>query len=218
MPAEAVANTRQILSDEKSSENLVPDTCSVRIPEYLLLYFMGQDKVKFITGHVPFSGIAYRQYHHQFSFITILRDPVSRWLSEYTFNKFKKSMHRKETANVDIEEYINLEVGEEQGRQYVLFLGGRLNSKEYSSKTALARAIDNLRKFSVIGCVEDMQDFIDRYYEHFGMKLNIEYKNTNPRPKKWEEQNITDDIRNKIENICERDCEIYYHLQQYLKS
>ena len=126
-------------------------------------------------------------------------------------------MHRKQTADMDIEEYINSKVGEQQGRQYVLFLGGRLNSKDYSSKTALSRAIDNLKKFSLIGCVENMQDFTDQYYELFGMKLNIENKNTNPRPKIWEEQNITDDIRRRIENICEADCEIYYRLQQQLK-
>jgi hypothetical protein len=218
MQAEVVANARQILSDENSSEYSVADDCSVRIPEYLLLYFMGLEKVKFITGHVPFSDMAYSKFHHQYSFITILRDPVSRWLSEYTFNKFKKSMHRKQTADMGIEEYINSKVGKEQGRQYVLFLGGRVNSKDYISKTAIERAINNLNKFSVIGCVENMQDFTDRYYQRFGMKLNIENKNVNPRPKEWEEKNFTDDIRRKVENICEADCEIYYRMQQYLKN
>ena len=217
LQAEAMAHAKQLLCGEQSPERILPYSSSVRIPEYLLLYFMSQPRNNFITGHVPFSDIAYKKFHHQYSFITILRDPVRRWLSEYTFNKFKQSTHRKHTADMNLEEYLNSKVGEEQGRQYVLFLGGRLNSKDYGSKKALNRAIENLKKFALIGCVENMQEFTDQYYELFRMKLIIENNNINPRPKKWEEQNLTDDIRRRIENICEADCEIYYRLQQQLK-
>lgn len=217
IPAEAVANVRALLSKEKSTELAVSSNCVVRIPEYLLLYFMSQKKVKLIAGHVPFSEIAYTKFHDEYEFVTILRDPVKRWLSEYMFNKFKDSAHRKDTANMDIDEYIESDVGKSQGRQYVLFLGGRINSEEYSSKASIKRAVGNIKKFSLIGCVENMQDFADRYFEKFSIKLSMGTDNANPRPEEWEQKNITQSSIQQIENICESDCEIYYQLQQYLK-
>jgi len=42
--------------------------------------------------------------------------------------------------------------------------------------------------------------------------------NINPRPAEWEQKCITHNNKQQIENICEPDCEIYYQLQQHLKS
>ena len=218
LPAEAIAKTRGLLAKEQARQLSITNECCVRLPEYLLLYFMSQNKVKYISGHVPFSEIAYREFHNEYSFVSILREPVTRWLSEYMFNRFKSSNHRKDTANMEIDEYIDSEVGKSQGRQYVLFLGGRINSEDYDSKASIKRAVDNIKKFSIIGCVENMQEFADRYFERFGVKLSVGLDNLNPRPVEWEEYNITKDIITQIENICEPDCEIYYQLQKYLKS
>lgn len=126
-------------------------------------------------------------------------------------------MHRKETANMKIEDYIKSTVGKSQGNQYVLFLGGRVNSEDYHSSNAVRRAIKNIQKFSVIGFVEDLQGFVDRYYDKYQVKLDIIKTNKNPRPTAWVGQNITDSIRTKIENICENDCEIYHKLKMFLK-
>jgi len=78
--------------------------------------------------------------------------------------------------------------------------------------------VGNIKKFSLIGCVEYMQDFADRYFERFGIKLSVGVDNINPRPAEWEQKCITHNNKQQIENICEPDCEIYYQLQQHLKS
>lgn len=214
---DAEMNVSRILNEETSREFSASLDFSLRMPEFLLLYYMSQHQVRYIGGHVPFSEIAHREFGNQFSFITILRDPVKRYISEYSFNKFKKSTHQKDTASMDIDAYLESPRGKAQGCQYVLFLGGRLNGDDYRSKEAVKRAIQNLRKFVVIGFSEDMSGFVERYQERFGVKLRIRRQNVNPRPSDWETQTITADIRRKIENICERDCEIYHHLQQLTK-
>lgn len=213
----AAANARLALDEETSPEFSVSPDCSLRIPECLLLYFMNKQEVKYISGHIPFSEIAYRKFANQFAYVTVLRDPVERWISEYSFHKFKKSAHQKDTASMDIDAYLESARGKAQGGQYVLFLGGRINGGDYGSRGALRRAVENLQKFAVVGCVEDLGGFAERFYERFGAKLDVGRRNINPKPADWETRIITADVRRRIENICERDCEIYHHLQQSVK-
>jgi hypothetical protein len=214
---QATLNARLALNEERSPEFSIPPDFSMRIPEYLLLYFMSKPGVKYISGHIPFSEIAHRRFGNRFAFVTILRDPVERWISEYSFNRFKNSTHQKHTANMDIDAYLESARGKAQGGQYVLFLGGRINGGDYSSKGALKRAVENLQKFAVIGCVEDLEGFAWRFYERFGVKLEIGTRNVNPGPADWKTQTITANVRRQIENICERDSEIYHCLQQSLR-
>ena len=164
VPAEAAVNVRKLLNEEKSPEVLVSSNCSVRIAEHLLLYFMSQKNVKFVAGHVPFSEIAYRSFHQQFSFITIIRDPVKRWLSEYMLNRFKKSMHNKEAANMDIDVYIDSKVGKAQGRQYVLFLGGRVNSDKFIPNNRDSKVI-NILIMGELGVSKGTFDLLDSFVQ-----------------------------------------------------
>ena len=55
----------------------------LKMREDLLLYFMSQGHVRYVAGHFPFSDTAHRAFHDKFAFITVLRDPIKRWISSY---------------------------------------------------------------------------------------------------------------------------------------
>jgi hypothetical protein len=209
----ALHNAARILG-EKSNYNIL------RMQHEVLLYLMGIQKqtASLIMGHIPFSKTAYNEFHDRYAFVTILRNPVDRWLSEYTFNKFKESGFRKHTTPIDINEYVDSDYGKAQGGQYGLWLGGLREDKDYTSKDAVQKAIEHIPLFSVIGCLENLEDYKERFYDRFGTRLIIEKKNVNPRPVGYIEDTITDELRRKIENICESDLEIYEHLLNYLRS
>lgn len=210
---EALKNVERIL-DEKSNTN------TLRIKDEVLLYLMSMRKrtASPIMGHIPFSETAYNEFHDHYAFVSILRNPVDRWLSEYTFNEFKESGFNKHAAPIDINTYIDSNYGKAQGGQYGLWLGGLRKNGDYTSKDAVQKAIKHIPLFSVIGCLENLEDYYERFYDRFGTRLIIENKNVNPRPASYVENTITDEMRRKIENICESDLEIYEYLRNYLRS
>ena len=208
---QAMGNIIRILNEESGANRL-------RLREAVILYLMSIRKRNAlpILGHIPFSEIAYQEFHDRYAFVSILRNPVDRWLSEYTFNKYKESGSMKHTAQCDIDNYMESDYGKAQGGQYGLFLGGLRKDGDYTSKEAVQKAIEHIRLFSVIGCLENLEDFKERFYDKFGTRLNIERKNVNPMPADATENTITDEIRRKIENICESDLEIYEYLRKHL--
>jgi hypothetical protein len=125
----AVINVARILN-EKSKH---------RIGDEVIMYLMSIRKrtASPITAHIPFSETAYNEFHDRYAFVSILRNPVDRWLSEYTFNKFKESGRGKHTAQCDINTYLDSDYGKAQGGQYGLWLGGLRKDGDYTSKDAV---------------------------------------------------------------------------------
>jgi len=192
------------LETETSNEFCVAHDSRLRFPEQLLLYYMNQRRTMCIVGHVPFSRIAHNNFSDEYAFITILRNPVERYISEFFYNKH----HSLAVSNMELEEYLDSDYGRAQGTQYVLFVGGRSNGNDHLSKKAVDRALDNLTRYAVIGFIEESKDFSERCRERFGIELHLGTLNLTPESKA--RNLITNSIRTRIESICQRDLEIHH--------
>ena len=188
----------------------------LKLRENLLLYFMNEKKTKFISGHFTFSDIGYNNFSNKFTFITVLRDPVKRWISLYFFNKYKEADHCK--IEDDISTFLKSKIGKAQGCEYVKFLSAPGKEIDYSSKSAINQAKKNLSKFDIVGCLEFQGIFIDQFEHRFGVRLKIEEKNKNPKPELFKKSIVTKEIEDEIKEICKPDLEIYqYALDQFVK-
>lgn len=205
-------NLRNALTTEQSAEFSSENDCILRTSEHILLYFMNQKKVRCIIGHIPFSEIAFNNFGQEYAFVTLLRDPVERWISEFYYNKGSAY----DAPDMDISQYVESQHAQPKGTQYVLFLGGRPNGNDHVSQKALQRALDNIQRFAVTGILEDLDGFTQRFEQRFGINLDIGKKNITP--KSSNRQEITSEIRQQIENICEPDLEIYQRLKDTLAS
>jgi len=174
--------------------------------EHLLLYFMSMKNVKFITGHYNFSELAYQEFNEEWTFITMLRHPVSRWFSHYFFNRYKEADHFK--INDDLASFVESGPGQRMGHFYVYNLTGEGQFGSVSTET-VARAIECLEKFSIVGCLEYLDIFLKQIEELYHIKLNIKAKNKNPLDKSKQKEQISEEIMKKVEKICQPDMEIY---------
>ncbi|GJL56733.1 MAG: hypothetical protein NPIRA02_38650 [Nitrospirales bacterium] len=183
--------------------------------ENLLLYYMSSSRVRFISGHFGFSNTIYEASRGNFAFVTVLRHPVERWISAYFYNRYKSSNHRK--IDIDIEAYLDSELGRRQGREYAYFLGGVRAGIENEDAELIDRAKENLHKFDVIGFLEHPQHFIDRFEGRFGIRLRLNTTNESPVTKSSRDSILTDEIKAKIQKICTPDLEVYeYAVSNFL--
>lgn len=188
----------------------------MKLRESLLLYSMSQKRMKYIAGHFTFSEIAYQRFSTDFSFVTLLRDPVKRWISTYFYNRYKDSDHFK--VDMEIEAYLESDFGRSQGAEYVKFIGGHQDAGDYMSAEAIQRAKDNLHKFAVVGILEDMEDFKDQFSRRFHVPLNIPTINRNPKSEAHQKAIITAAVEERIREICAPDLEVYqYALDNFIR-
>lgn len=189
----------------------------LKFRENILLYYMSQENIKYISGHFSFSETAYRYFSQKYAFITVLREPVSRWISSYFYNRYKSIDYCK--IQTDIEEYLESELGQSHGREYIKLLIDPHENQNYTSAQAIEKAKQNLDKFSLVGCLEYQQDFINKFKEIFGKKLLIHKINKNPKSNAYQKSIVTENLKKKVREICQPDIEIYnYALTKFVNK
>lgn len=137
----------------------------------LLGYYLERGDSPFIPGHYPFSRDLHEAYKTRYHFVTLLRDPVKRWYSEYYWNRYKD--HEYARTELDMEEYLESPAGRMNARSYLNFL---------SPAADTAEAIGNLECFTVLGVLEDLGRFQSDMKAAFGRKPFIFKRNASPAP------------------------------------
>ena len=221
-------DSNPISFDALASDNVVKIRKNISEPAYiahedailefrenLLLYLMGRASSRLILGHVAFSNAAYEAFRGQFAFVTMLRDPVKRYISAYFYNRYKTSEHRK--INLEIDAYLDSKLGQEQDHDLVKFIGGRRVNGDYASREAIEQAKENLHKFDVIGFLEHLDTFRACYETRFGVSLRLAKTNENPKPASFRDSIMTTERQERVREICAPDREIYqYAIEHFL--
>ena len=101
----------------------------------------------------------------------------------------------------DIETHIESHFGISQGFELVKFLGGANREGDYTSAQAIKQAQNNLHKFKIVGFLEHLEEFIEKFHASFNVKLHIDQKNQNPAPLSYQKSVLTPEL---IEQITEQ--------------
>lgn len=215
--AEAAYNAaKKIYAQMNFSPDITKNYLAFKYREELLLYYMYQEHINYIAGHFSFSEAAYQNFSDKYAFITVLRDPVKRWISSYFYNSCREKKHGM--INMEITEYLKSERAQMAGCGYVTFLDGSSEAGDYTSEKAINRVKENLHKFSIVGCLEYQKDFTNQFEERFGRRLKISVLNQSPKAEAYRKSIITEEIEEKIREICRPNIEIYqYAVDNFVK-
>ncbi|MGQ4646883.1 hypothetical protein [Lyngbya aestuarii] len=171
----------------------------------LLAYSMSNSQCRYIHGHFTYSKKISQEFSQDWNFITILRHPVSQWLSQYFYDTRENSEVRIES---DLKSFLESERAIIQGNNYVWKLTD-FQPNEASSDEAIEQAKENLEKFSLVGILENLDSFVKDYHTTFGAKLVIKHRNQSPVSKSKRQEQITDKIHKKIEELCQPNMRVY---------
>lgn len=175
--------------------------------ELILAYNLAIPQNHFGTGHVRCRPDLVENFMGQWNFITILRNPVDRWISEYVYNTYKKSDWAKNT--LPMEEYVESERGRVTAISFVRYFSSMPENYAGSLEEFVDEAITNLGRFSVIGTVENLDHWCEKFRERYKKTITIPPRNTSPNVEVAERIRSNSSIMAKIQKLCEPDTHIY---------
>ncbi|MDO5528814.1 MAG: hypothetical protein Q4F71_05375 [Paracoccus sp. (in: a-proteobacteria)] len=129
--------------------------------EQLLLMHMAHG-CRLVHGHFLFSETAWREFGARYRYVTIMRDPVERTISNFRMDR------RTGTFSGDLDSFLSSEEGRLKAQHALRFLSGRARIAPGAEADALAIALTNLERFSLVGFLDDLPGFAADFAAMFG--------------------------------------------------
>ena len=181
-----------------------------------IAYLMQKPKIKYISGHVCFDPLVYENFKASYDYVTVLRDPVKRFLSAFFYYKYRDVIggrRRRLDITSDLESYARSVHGKLQGIEYTKYYGGlRKDEGSYYTQAAIDLAKSNLENFRVVGVLENINKFEQEVYKLYGVKIAIGNRNSSPANKSSRDSEISEQSMSLIRELCKPDIEIYNYI------
>ena len=140
--------------------------------EMMLLYMLYSD-TRCVSAHIPFSDAAYRRFAGRYVFVTLLRDPVDRFISNYYWSH----QHPNGIGHIaeSLEEFLLTKRARHLGSTYVRYFCGE-PAQEFTVKHVDA-AIRNLHRMECVGFLDEVGRFATALRQLTGKRLKIGREN-----------------------------------------
>jgi hypothetical protein len=171
--------------------------------EHLMLYFMADD-APLVCGHFLFSELAYTAFGHRYRFVSVLRNPLDRLVSNYADARLGNYI------DMPFGDYLDSEVGWRHATVMLRYFSGQAVIPRSGVDAAMTAARANLEKFALVGFTDRMPAFAEGFAKVFGAKLHLHHM----RPGRFEKPKIDDGARARMEQLCAGDLEFYEHARR----
>ena len=163
--------------------------------ERLLMYEMYQPHLASISGHMPCTRNIMSMRRENDIFVSVLRNPRDRVLSEYFYNRFKGGNKSDATTELDLEPWLERETP------------NRITAYFGQSRQ---EAIDHLSQMTVLGNTRNLPLFSTEFHDATGIKLKISHAKRSPvaYPKYADQQ---PHVQKKIDALVVDDMEVFGH-------
>jgi hypothetical protein len=196
---------RTAISVDPSASSRAARECGVDLHEFRRMvtwYSTSRPKVLFVSGHVKYGIDAVSA--EEWNVVTVLREPVEKWFSQYFYNRYKASSHSR--VEEELDDFIDTPAAREYGSDYLGYLG----SWECRGAPSVDDAVRNLRRFKLVGILEDLDRFVGDFRESFGVQLRVLKRNKNPVPASVRQRQIDGELRLRVEELCQPNQAVYH--------
>ncbi|MBR9895060.1 sulfotransferase family 2 domain-containing protein [Alteromonas sp.] len=174
---------------------------------FTLLHYALNSRAKFVSGHFSINEDVLNKYGNEWHFITLMRDPLEKWVSNFFFNKYNTDNAHAWKIDDDIEDYLKTERAKKDGCDYATQILGMSHNEINMSEEAINKAASLFKRFSVIGFVDEMNEFEHQFQRCFGVPLAL--KSENASPVRADKKVLSEDILREIKALCEPNIAIY---------
>ncbi len=152
-----------------------------------------------VHGHVLMSDRIRTHFHSDYKFLTIMRDPIARTISNY------RMAVNAGIADPDPDVWLDSDIARSHSTTYLRYLSGAHSVTPDQETARLERALGALELFSLIGFLDDIKTFTQEFEQVFGATLTINKYNK----AKGAEVRLTDPQMEKLHTMCAADRAIY---------
>jgi hypothetical protein len=176
-----------------------------RFREAFLVYQLHAG-IRCIVGHFRFSEAALSQFGDRYSFVTLLREPVSRYLSHYYYSA---RVGDYSAVSGSLEEYLDTFEGRRGGSIYSEFFSGLPMGSDFASAESVALAKEHLCRLSLVGFVDDIQPFARSLSRLLGVRIRVGWENRAGISTTDRKREVSPETMTLIEERCRPDIEVY---------
>lgn len=180
---------------------------------HILAYHMNDETKMYVGGHFGFSRRLYEQHSDRWKYVTILRNPMKKWFSQYFYNRYKEDDHFSIEGGV--EAFARSETGRYLGSDFVHKLTDGIPPEDCDSDVAVERALDNIDKFDLVGVIENIDAFTTEFQNTFGFELDVPHVNKSPVDKQKRRDMVNDEVRAHVESCCQPDLRVYNYVVEH---
>jgi len=171
--------------DEESPENSAKFADQhIKTLNTLMNYYLALNW-SYVSAHANVNIQLLKEYSEKYHFVTVLRDPIERFISHYIFTKLTNELpvmlpNKFSTDNL-VEEAKNI-IGSRRGWHMMntptMCLTGRYPKDHDDAKALQSTVMDNLSQFSVVGFLNQLTDFSTKIETLTDRSVNISHKNS----------------------------------------
>ena len=184
--------------------------------KYIDSLYKNMDHVKVIAGHMFFGWHQSLPDPAKSTYITLLRDPVERVISDYYYIIRRPEHYLHDTLkylNIDFESFVSNRLSVEIDNFQTRLLAGQINDR-YSGPPDLDRAIRNVNAFfSLVGLTERFDESLVLLKNELNWKSYPFYIKRNVTEKRPKAEDVPGYIVEMIKKRNELDCMLYAHME-----
>lgn len=166
-----------------------------RARELLLLMHLAHG-CDLVHGHFLFSERAFAHFGESARFVTVLRDPVERTVSNY------HQACRGGAFDGDFDAFLDSTLARRMALHVLRYFSGVADVVPADIPALTERAKANMSRFSVLGFIEDLPDFLDRFETTFGARPKVAHHNRTARAQSIA---LTARQKSRLERLCAPD-------------
>jgi Sulfotransferase family len=176
--------------------------------EMMLLYMLYSD-VRCVSAHIPFSNAAFADFAERYAFVTLLRDPVERLISNYFWSHTRTDAagHVAES----FEEFLSTPRATQMGATYMRYFCGTPAAD--IAPVHVESATRNLHHMTHVGFLDDVGQFEAALRVITGKRLTIGKENVG-RSALRRDEILNGPLRHKVMSVCGPDRDIWNGVQE----
>lgn len=190
----------------------------------LLAYHLAQNW-PYVSGHVTTNTQLLNQFAERYHFITVLREPVSRFKSNYIFNKLTNTLPIMAPNNLnsdnltdEVDKILAHRRGWQMANVTSMCITGRFAKDQHDAQLMQQEFSQNLSRYNVVGFLDDLPSFTSQIKQLTNKQINIGSHNVTASHLEPNQQHVKDTlqsylnephIKKQIEHLCRFESENY---------